>query len=136
MPSGPSEVNGRQGSSLRFRLTFWNTGGILVLVLVLLLGIRQGLRYTLQHEMDTLLGEDVDEVRLLVERHHPHWPRIKEELDRKAVSHKARSWYARIFSAQGEVWLETIGAPAQLIPPDEAPTRPANAGGYRFLQSR
>src|SRR2546423_1259352 len=52
--------------TLRFRLTFWNTVALFLLVLATLLGLREGLRFTLQREMDALLAAAVEEVRLLL----------------------------------------------------------------------
>src|SRR5262245_16826776 len=120
--------------TLRFRLTFWNTAGILVLVLTVLTCMREGLRWSLQRELDALLVEDFDEVRRLLEHYHPDRARIREELDRKAVSHKARAWFARV-SVGGREDLATTGAPdPELDLPDDPPLRPFNVAGYRVVQ--
>ncbi len=120
--------------TLRFRLTFWNSVALLLLVLATLLGLREGLRFTLQREMDALLAEDVEEVRLLLARHFPDRAQIREQLDRKAVSHKARLWYVRIFDAGGAIVVESIGAPAPYPPIEPRPTGPFDRDGYRMLQ--
>jgi heavy metal sensor kinase len=122
--------------SLRFRLTFWNTGAILLLVLGILVGLREGLRYTLQREMDELLEEDLQEVRMTLRRFYPDWKRIKEELDSRAISHKARSWFVRIYSADGKELLATAGAPAALQAPEDNQGGPFYASHFRLVQVR
>ncbi|HEY8505137.1 MAG TPA: hypothetical protein VIL46_11185, partial [Gemmataceae bacterium] len=56
----------RRARSLRFRLAFWNTAVILLLVGGTLVGIREGLRYTLLRELDGQLTEDALEVALML----------------------------------------------------------------------
>jgi signal transduction histidine kinase len=121
--------------SLHFRLTFWNTLVILVLLLGTLVGLREGLIYTLRREMDALLAEDVEEVRLVVARFSPNWSAIKEALDRKAVSHKARSWFVCVWDEQGQMQAQTIGDYTPEIPPEEAPRQPFDEGGNRVYQT-
>jgi signal transduction histidine kinase len=133
----PSGLLGGRFRSLRFRLTFWNTGAILLLVLATLVGLREGLRYTLRRELDALLAEDLLEVELAVDRYHPDWARIKEDLDRKAVSHKARSWFVRVRDAEGKLVLATAGAPGPPVATlGEGGSRPFNADSYRLVQRR
>jgi heavy metal sensor kinase len=97
--------------SLRFRVTFWNTVGISALLLVTFVGLREGLRASLQREMDQLLREDLAEIALIVERFDSDTGMIREELDRKAVSHKARAWFARIFDEGHRSRVASTGAP-------------------------
>src|SRR4051812_5440751 len=97
--------------SLRFRVTFWNTVGISALLLVTFVGLREGLRASLQREMDQLLREDLAEIALIVERFGSDTGMIREELDRKAVSHKARAWFARIFDEGHRSLVASTGAP-------------------------
>jgi hypothetical protein len=116
--------------TLRFRLTFWNTTGILVLVLTMLLCMREGLRWSLQRELDALLQQDFDEVRRVLERFYPDRAQIKEQLDRKAISHKARAWFAQVVAPGGREDLATTGVPEldlrQLDAPQATPSmRPA-----------
>jgi heavy metal sensor kinase len=133
MPSGRLES---LFGTLRFQLTFWNTAAILLLALATLLGLRFGLRSLLQREMDQLLGEDLHEVELILARYHPDWRQVEEELHRKAVSHKARDWFVRIFCDRGELKVATFGAPELALSTEE--TRPGtfDASDYRVMQKR
>jgi heavy metal sensor kinase len=119
--------------SLRFRLTFWNTGMILVLMLATLVGLRVGLRWTLQRELDGLLSEDVEEVQLLVARYWPDSETIAEELERKVTSHSQRDWFARILAPDGSVRLASSSTP-DLPPPRTDSTAPFDMGQYRLVQ--
>jgi hypothetical protein len=125
------------GRTLRFRLTFWNTGAILALTLLTLAGVREGLRYTLRRELDALLAEDVLEVKLVLERFYPDWDQVAEEIERKARSHRRHGWYVRVFSAGGAQHLASTGAPdSDPPPPQDAPPGPFDAGEYRVLERR
>ncbi len=121
--------------TLRFQLTFWNTIVLLVLVSAALWGVREGLRWTLLGEMDTLLAEEVEEVRLNIERFHPKWDLIKDELNRKALSHRDRGWYVRIFDSNGSVLWSSQDAPELHMPMVKAVKHgPYNRDEYRLLQ--
>ncbi|HTU17679.1 MAG TPA: ATP-binding protein [Gemmataceae bacterium] len=97
--------------TLRFRLTFWNTIGILVLVSGALWGVREGLRWTLLNELDGQLAEDVDEVQLNIDAYWPDWEQLKTRMGPKIISHKDRGWYVRVYSLSGELLFSSDGAP-------------------------
>jgi signal transduction histidine kinase len=121
--------------TLRFQLTFWNTIAILVLVAATLWGVREGLRLTLLSDLDTALGEDVEEVRLAIKRFYPSWDQIKDELNRKAQSHKERSWYVRIFTTGGELIYSSKDAPELHIPMNQVmKDGPYDRESFRLLQ--
>jgi two-component system, OmpR family, heavy metal sensor histidine kinase CusS len=120
--------------SMRFRLTFWNTAVILLLLVGTLVGLRFGLRYTLENEMDSLLSADVEEVQLIVHRYYPKWDAIKEELDRKAVAHKATAWFVQVWSLDGKLQRESLGAPEPKVSLVDAPFKPFDSAGNRCLQ--
>ncbi|HEY7155432.1 MAG TPA: ATP-binding protein [Gemmataceae bacterium] len=124
--------------TLRFQLTFWNTVAILVLVAAALWGVREGLRWTLIHEMDKALEEDVKEVSSTIASLWTHMEELHAELNRKANSHSDRGWYVRIFKSRkngGELIWASEGAP-DLHTPMAGVVRhgPYNRGEYRQLQ--
>jgi heavy metal sensor kinase len=120
---------------LRFQLAALNAAVILALVLATFAGLRQGLAWALRREMDAQLREDLDEVGLILDRFWPDWPTVKEELDRKAVSHKAHAWFARVFEPDGRLALATVGAP-EVVAPVEVASRPFSHEGVRLIQQR
>jgi heavy metal sensor kinase len=121
--------------TLRFRLTFWNTIVILVLVSAALWGVREGLRWTLLTELDRELAEDVEEVRLNIESYYPNWEQIGKELKPKVISHRERQWYVRVFSTDGALLWASASAPELNMPMVQA-VRPGpyNRGSFRLLQ--
>ncbi len=134
MPFGPLE---RRLHTLRFRLTFWNTCAIILVVLATLFGIREGLRWTLLRELDKLLAEDVQEVRMALERYYPDSEQLADELERKARSHSQRRWFARIFTADGAVLLASNSAPDVEVPPARAGSeQPFTVDNNRLVQRK
>jgi heavy metal sensor kinase len=132
MPFGPLE---RRLQTLRFRLTFWNTAAIILVVLATLFGLREGLRWTLLRELDSRLSEDVQEVRMMLERYYPDSEQVRDELERKARSHSQRRWYARIFTADGVVLLASTTGPDVAMPALRAvPKQPFTVADYRLVQ--
>jgi heavy metal sensor kinase len=97
--------------TLRFRLTFWNTIAILVLVGGALWGVREGAHIALLDELDAQLAEDADEVKLNLDANWPNMEQLKEELRPKVVSHRVRGWYVRVYSTGGELLWTSEGAP-------------------------
>ncbi len=119
--------------TLRARLAIWNTLVILLLAATMLVGLRQGLRYTLVREEDQLLREDIAEVRLIVARSEPpDWPRVREALGQKADSHAPRKWFCEIVDGRGTVIVAT-----DRVPDGERPAAGAKTetfGDYRICQ--
>ncbi len=122
--------------TLRARLSVWNTLVILLLAATMLVGLRQGLHYTLVREEDQLLREDIAEVRLIVARSEPpDWPRVREALGQKAVSHAPRKWFCEIVDGRGAVIVGTNrvaggGRPA----PGAGDSVTETFGDYRICQ--
>jgi heavy metal sensor kinase len=132
MPFGLLE---RSLQTLRFRLTFWNTTAIILVVLATLFGVREGLRWTLLRELDTLLAEDMQEVLLTLERYYPDSEQVADDLDRKARSHSQRGWYARVFSADGAVLVASTSTPDVELPAlRPVPKQPFTVANYRLIQ--
>ncbi|MEZ6134454.1 MAG: hypothetical protein R3C53_06050 [Pirellulaceae bacterium] len=63
----------------------WNAGVVIVTALVTLLGVREGVRWTLVHELDQLLMEDVREIELSLANvgGAPSSLQLQQQLDRK-----------------------------------------------------
>lgn len=97
--------------ALRFRLTFWNTIVILILVGGALWGVREGVRWTLLGELDSLLVEDVKEVQFTIDRLGLNWEKVEAELGPKIDSNSDRGWFVRIFSEKGELLWTSANAP-------------------------
>lgn len=121
--------------TLRFRLTFWNTIGILVLVTGALWGVREGLRWALLNELDAELAEDVNEVKLNLDAFWGKWEEFKSRIRPKVISHRDRDWFVRVYSAKGELLWSSDGAPELHISKARAVRSGAyNWKNYRLLQ--
>jgi signal transduction histidine kinase len=131
MPSGRFD---RFFRSLRFRLTFWNTIGLLLLGAGTLVGLRQGLHLTLSRELNRLTLEDSTGLAArLAERPIEDSATLAAGLNRKARSCADRDWFGQVLGSDGHVLAESTGAPALDWP--DAPTGvPFDLGGYRVLQ--
>src|SRR5271155_5625650 len=89
--------------SLRLRLTAWNTTVVLLAVVVAMIGVREGLRLTLLHEVDQVLKDDTTEVALAVEQFYPNLPQAYNEMDRKTVGHVDRGLFVQFLDPKGGV---------------------------------
>ncbi len=123
--------------TLRFRLTFWNTIGILILVGTALWVVREGVRWALVSELDAMLADDVQEVQLTIDRFVPNWEKVAAELEPKVISNSDRGWFVRIFSPGSEelpMW-SSDNAPEVVVPKSRAEKSGAfDHAGYRLLQ--
>ena len=121
--------------TLRFRLTFWNTIVILVLVGGVLWGVRSALNWTLMREFDNLLLEDVKEVQQTIYNYWPDKDRLRMALRPQVVSHSARGWYVRIFRTDGELEFSSEGSPdAVFTAPRSDQFGTYDRGDYRVVQ--
>lgn len=124
--------------SLRFQLTLWYTGVVLFMVIVTLVGIREGLRITVLHEVDQFLREDMLEIILTIEQGYPNWDAVHAELERKALGHEERNMFVQIFDADGRVRWATARTPELEVPAGTAAGDKAaiSSGSYRLFERR
>jgi signal transduction histidine kinase len=116
--------------TLRFRLMLWNAGVVLVTALLVLFGLREGVRRALIHELDVILREDLEEVRLALSAAPSATDaRLLDELNRKASGHKAHHWYVRFLDRSGNtVWVSRK--------PEGRTAPPFGSGRYRLVHDR
>ncbi len=136
--------------TLRFRVAAFNALVIILTALVVLVGLRAGVRLAMLHELDAILTEDLAEVSFalvdagvsqeLLRRGAEGGPNVVallSALERKARGHEQHGWFVRIFdNFEKLVWasdretLETTGT---------RPWRslgPRTLEGVRLVQSR
>jgi signal transduction histidine kinase len=130
MPSGRSD---RLFATLRFRLTFWNTVGLLLFGAATLVGLRQGLHVTLSRELTRLTAEEAADVALEVERDGPDAAAVAATLDRKARSFIDREWFGQVLASDGRILAESSTVPA-LDWPNGADVVPFDLGGFRVVE--
>ncbi|MBI3469202.1 MAG: hypothetical protein HY000_39870, partial [Planctomycetes bacterium] len=123
-------------STLRFRLTFWNTVVVLCLVIASLIAVHEGLRLAMVRETDSILSEDTLELALAIENFFPDWDQIYEEMDRKAVGHRFHGLFVQLLDPQHRVLHSSIHTPDGLEIAPSATQRPRvfTAAGYRLAE--
>jgi signal transduction histidine kinase len=124
--------------TLRFRLAVWNAVVVLLTAVATLLGLRQGVRWALLHEMDQILVEDIEEVSLALRQlRGDEFDVLTDELARKAEGHRQHGWFVQLCDAEHRIiWSShsAAGAPGPgeiVFSPD-----PQTIDGFRLLQSR
>lgn len=124
--------------SLRSRLSVWNTAVVVVTVLVALVALRESMRFTLIHEADQLLLEDVEELRLAVQDFYPDLDQIHGEMNRKAQGHEHRQLFVQVLDPLGNSVWSSIHTPAAIRerPTFTADLQPKTINGFRVVQRR
>lgn len=102
--------------SLRARLTIWNSAVVLVAVMVALLAVREGLRFSLLAETDVVLNDECKELLLAMDQWLPNEQQLLGEMERKGESHRARGWHIR--------WLDEKRRTLWVGPPGNYPPAP------------
>lgn len=124
--------------TLRFRLMLWNAVVVGVTLLVMLFGLRFGVRYALLREIDEILREDLQEIALAIrEGHRPDSDVLHDELDRKARGHTAHHWFVTILdSDRREIWASHNAPEPRPELPRSTDFTPASIGLFRVMQYR
>ena len=91
--------------SLRFRLAAWNAFAVALTGVVTLWVVREGVHFTLLHETDQVLLDDLAEIGLILSESDSKDFLLHQELDRKAKGHVHHQWFVQLFdSNQNEIW--------------------------------
>jgi heavy metal sensor kinase len=124
--------------TLRFRLAVWNAAVVVITALVTLIGLRQGVRWALIHELDQVLIDDAREVELaLATSPQRDMSDLKGELTRMAEGHESRGWYVKLLDGDEHVIWATQRARADVPRPTlERELSPVSFDGYRIVQNR
>lgn len=123
-------------STLRFRLTFWNTLVVLCLVIASLIAVHEGLRLAMLRETDSILTEDTLELALAVENFFPDWSQIYDEMDRKAEGHRFHGLFVQLLDSQRRVLYSSVHTPDGLNHVEPVPLRQRvfTAEGFRLAE--
>ncbi|MBX7168855.1 MAG: HAMP domain-containing histidine kinase [Pirellulales bacterium] len=100
--------------SIRIRLTLWNTGVLLLTVLVALWTLRWGLWQVARAETDELIQDDIGELSLQFERLWPDMTAILEVMNRKAIAHAHRGVFMQVLGPDGRVTWNSASTPTAL----------------------
>jgi signal transduction histidine kinase len=125
--------------TLRFRLVFWNTLVLFLIVSATLAAVREGVRLSLYQEFENQLREDMGEVLLTIRQIWPDEADLRAELERKAVTHRKRGWWARFYNPAGEIVWASANAPYPVLPVDPLKVpmdEIVSYGSYRMIHRR
>ncbi len=124
--------------SLRVRLTLWNTVVLAALVLVTLLALREGLRFTLYQMVDEFIGEELDAATIDLPDDDPDAPAARLLLNHRAAGHPRRGLFVQLFTIDGRLLWSSVHAPglevAFLTPAGDGQF--FTVGDYRFVHRR
>lgn len=121
----------RRLSTLRVRLTMWNTAVVLLTVLIALFAVREGLRFYLLRETDEILDAEAKELLLAVDAYHNDRPQVIAEMMRKAEAHEKSDWFIRWLDAdRTDLWK------SDNVPTDSHTRLQATIGGHDVWGSK
>lgn len=133
MSFGPNRLS--TGHTLRFRLMAWNAAVVVITALVTLLGVREGVRYTLVHELDQLLSEDASEIELaLADFTGANSLELRDQLDRKDAGHAQHKWFVQLLNSQGKTLYQSQHAPPALPRLPLRPGTPQSIASCRIFE--
>jgi len=129
----------------------WNAAVVLVTALVILVGLREGVRLTILRELDQQLTGDLSEVelnlaelgvrasdihRLTTDRTGAALLRqFLEELNRKALGHVQHGWFAQLLDRTGQTVWASDNTPDELSGRVTLrDRRPTSLGRFRIIQ--
>jgi signal transduction histidine kinase len=122
--------------SVRFRIAALTTLAVAIAATAALIGLRQAFYWTLLHEVDRVLLEDVAEVTLVINELSPEGiDAIADELTRKAAGHRQHRWFARLLDDSGESIWRSSDAEGTPPAPEKADSLPRTVGDVRTLRA-
>ena len=103
------------GQTLRFRLMMWNAGAVLVTALAVLVSMREAVRYTLLHDLDAVLHEDLQEIGSNFAGNGDYaWYDLLDQWNRKARGHTYQGWFVQFYDPRGDIVWSSINSPKKL----------------------
>jgi len=132
--------HGSWWTSLRIRLTLWNTGVVLLMTVATLVAARFAARATLYASADAELRSAVSEIVFAVRDLSPDIGAVVATIARKAESHEQRGWFVHVLTEDGTSLWRSDHCPAEVI---EVPPRNLDrdenvvqVGPYRYVRHR
>lgn len=125
-------------STLRARLTLWNTGVVLLATATSLLAVWLGARTATYGETDAVLRGTVREIALAITDLHPDLDAVVAELKRKERGHAERAWFMHLLTEDGQTIWKSDLCPDVIaaFPPTRTDRREnvVQVGPYRYAR--
>jgi len=127
-------------TTLRARLTLWNTAVVLAMTLASLVAARIMARATLYADADAELRAGAMEVVLAIQDLSPNIDAVVAEISRKARSHDERGWFSQLLTEDGTIIWKSDHCPASVAnyPPHNLDREEniVQVGPYRYVRLR
>jgi len=104
-----------RATSLRTRLTLWNTAVVILLTAITLFIVRFTARSALYADCDAELRAASREIALAVQELSGDEARLVAEMRRKVVSHEERGWFLHLLTADGTTVWKSDHCPADVV---------------------
>jgi heavy metal sensor kinase len=129
-----------RATSLRTRLTLWNTAVVILLTTITLLVVRFSARSALYADCDAELRAASREIALAVQELSGDAAPLVAELRRKAASHEERGWFLHLLTPDGATVWKSDHCPADVLnyPPKDVEQVEVvrQVGHYRYVRTR
>jgi len=129
-----------RATSLRTRLTLWNTAVVILLTTVTLLVVRFSARSILYARADEELRAASREIAMAVQELGDQESPLVAEMRRKASSHEERGWFLHLLTADGTTVWKSDHCPADVVnyPPMDVEQVEVvgQVGHYRYARTR
>jgi signal transduction histidine kinase len=127
-------------TSLRTRLTLWNTAVVILLTATTLLAVRFAARKALYADADAELRAACLEVALAIRELGGDEAPIVAELRRKVASHEERGWFLHLLASDGTTIWKSDHCPAEVAnyPPADVERAETvrQVGQFRYVRTR
>ena len=125
-------------TTLRARLTLWNTAVVLLMTVAALLAVWIGARAALYREADAVLRGTVREVAIAITDLYPDVDAVVAEMRLKAAGHAERGWFTQLLTGDGQTIWKSYLCPVEVAdyPPTAADRREniVQVGPYRYVR--
>lgn len=125
-------------TSLRVRLTLWNSAVVLVTTLTTLLVVYVATRAMLYSEADASLRAAVAEITAALRDDHPDVEAVVGDMRRMTASHQQRGWFMHLLTNEGTTIWKSDNCPDIIAdhPPSHIERKEvvATVGPYRYVR--
>ncbi|MEX1076706.1 MAG: HAMP domain-containing sensor histidine kinase [Pirellulales bacterium] len=125
-------------TTLRARLTIWNTGVVLLMTATALLAVWFGGRAALYREADAVLRGTAREIAIAIADLHPDVDAVVDEMRRKAAGHEERGWFTQLLIEDGTSLWKSDRCPQVVadFPPTSGNRREniVQVGPFRYVR--
>jgi signal transduction histidine kinase len=125
-------------TTLRARLTLWNTGVVLLMTAASLAAVWLGARGAMYRETDAVLIGNVREVAIAITDLYPDLDAVVAELQRRAKANAERAWFTHLLTEDGStIWQSDLCPEAVAAFPPSRKDRRENVvqvGPYRYAR--